>query len=178
MQVFAENTGNKEPLDLKDEHASLFSNGEIIFPDENAERPYTRYGYKISDMNFLVPEEIVSEVIQEAKVFNLPNCPSWLEGLVNIRGNIIPVMNMDKLLKKSNYDKSTTLLVLNNIDEKQSIAIIITELPISLEYNESKTKINSYPDILHEYISSGFNQNNYDWVEFNPQKLFEKLAKK
>ena len=64
MQAFAENSGDNLIVDNKDEDSPLFSSNEIIFPEGNIERPYTRYGYNILDMNFLVPERMVSEVIQ------------------------------------------------------------------------------------------------------------------
>ena len=177
MQAFANNTDEKITPKIEEDHTPLFSSNEIIFPDETVERPYTRYGYKISNMNFLVPEETVSEIIQDTNIFNLPNSPSWIEGLINLRGNIIPVMNLDKYLKKNN-NKSTTILVLNNSEEKNSIALMIDELPVSLELNDSTTTTNNYPLELQDYISSGFTQNKNDWVEFNPESLFKKLSAK
>ncbi|MCW8900543.1 MAG: chemotaxis protein CheW [Gammaproteobacteria bacterium] len=187
MQAFANDVAekmndsvksDKESLDMMDNHGPLFSAGEIIFPDESIDRPYTRYGYKISNMNFLVPEQTVSEVIQNPKIFSLPNSPAWIEGLINIRGNIIPVMNIDKLLKNLSGDKLKSILVLNKTDSKTAIAILISDLPISLEIGESKTTASEYPEILRDYINDGFNQNNVDWIEFNPQDLFKKLANK
>ena len=187
MQAFANNDTdkmeksvdlNKDSIELMDNHAPLFSTDEIIFPDDNVERPYTRYGYKVSKMNFLVPEKTVSEVIQNPNIFFLPNSPAWIEGLINIRGNIIPVMNIDKLLKNLKSEKSTTVLVLNKSDKETTIAIMISDLPVSLELSDTKTKINDYPDVLHDFIDNGFNQNNTDWIEFNPQKLFKKMAGK
>ncbi len=187
MQAFANNDTdkmeksvdlNKDSIELMDNHAPLFSTDEIIFPDDNVERPYTRYGYKVSKMNFLVPEKTVSEVIQNPNIFFLPNSPAWIEGLINIRGNIIPVMNIDKLLKNLKSEKLTTVLVLNKSDKETTIAIMISDLPVSLELSDTKTKINDYPDVLHDFIDNGFNQNNTDWIEFNPQKLFKKMAGK
>ena len=187
MQAFAKDvaeklqssaTSSKEPLDAMGSHAPLFSADEIIFPDENIERPYTRYGYKISTMNFLVPESTVSEVIQNPNIFSLPNSPSWIEGLINIRGNIIPVMNIDKYLKSTNGEKLTNILVLDKADNKAAIAIMISDLPTSLEIGESNNATNEYPEALNDFIKNGFNQNNTDWVEFNPQELFVKLADK
>jgi len=177
MQAFASDTEEKIISELKEQPSPLFSDSEIIFPDDNVERPYTRYGYTISNMNFLVPEDTVSEIIQDTNIFDLPNSPPWIEGLINLRGNIIPVMNLDKFLKSFNNNKATKILVLNNSDEKKSIAIIINELPVSLELNESKTTTSNYPSELQEFISNGFSQNKRDWIEFEPQKLFKTLAK-
>lgn len=187
MQAFAnemaEKLADSASLDKKtlggmDDNTSLFSADEIIFPDDSLERPYTRYGYTIGDLNFLIPESTVSEVIQSPSIFNLPNSPSWIEGLINIRGNIIPIMNVAKLLKASNSDTAENILIIEKTDSNSAIGIMINDLPVSLEIGESKATTNQYPDILLDYIKDGFNQNNADWIEFEPQELFKKLADK
>lgn len=187
MQAIADNvTENKitseekdtSSINKKDEALPLFSSDEIIFPDESIERPYTRYGYKISSFNFLVPEGTVSEIIQNQNIFPLPNSPLWIEGLINIRGNIVPVMNVDKLLKNLSTEKLTSLLVLNKSYDNSSIAILISDLPVSLEVNDSTTSSNHYPELLQDYVMDGFTQKGTDWVEFKPQELFKKLSGK
>jgi len=170
--------GNTTPLESIQSPDTLFSANEIIFPDQDVERPYVRYGYKISDMNFLVPEGTVSEVISKQNIFTLPNSPAWIEGLINIRGNIVPVMNLSKYLNHDIDNKNINILVLNKSDASATLAIIINGLPVSLEHNDSKTAVSKYSELLLEYIDSGFSQNNSDWVEFNPQQLFKKLANK
>ena len=178
MQAVANETEENKTLEIMGETAPLFSSDEIIFPDESVDRPYTRYGYKISDMNFLVPEGTASEILQNQNVFMLPNSPAWIEGLINIRGNIIPVMNMDKFIKNSTKEKLTNILVLDKSDNTSAIAILISDLPVSLEHNDSKTSTKNYPDVLHDFINEGFSQNDADWIEFDPQELFKKLAGK
>lgn len=187
MEAFAKNvtsdmenieSTDKDKIDSLSSNVPVFSSDEIIFPDENTERTYTRYGYQISDMNFLVPESTVCEVIQTPRIFSLPNAPSWIEGLLNIRGNIIPVMNIGKYLKNGSKEKFTNILVLDKSDNENAIAVMISNLPTSLEINDSKTSTTIYSDNLREFISAGFRQNGIDWIEFNPQKLFKKLAGK
>ena len=131
MQAVANDTDENKKLEIMENDVPLFSSEEIIFPDESVERPYTRYGYKISDMNFLVPEGTVSEVLQNQNIFMLPNSPVWIEGLINIRGNIIPVMNMGKILKSVKKEKLTNILVLNKSDNTATIALLMSEVPVS-----------------------------------------------
>ena len=187
MQAFANEVAEKvdstkssakTALDSMEDRTSLFTAGEIIFPDENVDRPYTRYGYKIGKLNFLVPEFTVSEVIQKSNIFNLPNSPSWIEGLINIRGNIIPIMNIARLLKLPNNKAEQNILLLGKSDSNKAIGVMINDLPVSLEIGESNTKVSEYPEILQDFIKNGFYQNNTDWIEFEPQELFKKLADK
>lgn len=135
---------DKDPLASLENSTSLFSSDEIIFKDEINDKPYTRYGYNIADMHFLVPEGMVSEVIQNPTIFNLPNSPSWVAGLINIRGSIIPVMNLDKFLNTNTANSYSNILVLNKSDNKSAIAIMVNELPISLELNDSTATAKNY----------------------------------
>ena len=177
-KVDGNKSADKSALDAMEDRTSLFSADEIIFPDENVDRPYTRYGYTIGKLSFLIPESTVSEVIQNPSIFNLPNSPSWIEGLINIRGNIIPIMNISKLLKYPGSKKEQNILLLGNPDSNTAIGVMINDLPISLEIGESNEKVSEYPEILNGYIKNGFYQNNSDWIEFEPQELFKKLADK
>ena len=187
MQAFANEVAEKQnktanseqkTFGLLEESSSLFSANEIIFPGDNVDRPYTRYGYHVGNFNFLVPEGTVSEVIKNASIFMLPNSPSWIEGLINIRGNIIPVMNISKLLKIHDTNKPDNILIFDKTDSHSAIGILINKLPVSLEIGESKDATKNYPELLSDYIKTGFNQKNADWVEFDPQDLFKKLANK
>jgi chemotaxis signal transduction protein len=178
MQAFANNIDEKLSTKDKDDSGSLFSSDEVIFPDQTIERPYTRYGYTTAKMNFLVPEHMVSEVIQSPNIFNLPNSPSWIEGLINVRGNIIPVMNIEKFSKEISSDQLGNVLVLNKSINEPAIAVIIDDLPSALEINDSETSIRHYPSTLQNFINNGFSQNNLDWIELDIQALFKSLANK
>ena len=187
MQAAAKNVSGKTDVQKMNDNASietlennipLFSNDDIMFPDESVDRPYTRYGYKISGMNFLIPENITTEIIQSPNIFSLPNSPVWIEGLINIRGNIIPVMNVSKLLNKEKKESMTNVLLLDKTDTSPAIAILINDLPVSLEHNESNAATDGYPDELMEYIQDGFVQNGNGWVEIDLKMLFKNLSGK
>ena len=187
MQAFAKTVSGKmdnsiKPAEMsleeRDNSTSMLSANEIIFPDETSESIHTRYGYKVSGMNFLIPEKTTSEVIQNQNIFRLPNSPIWVEGLINIRGNIIPVMNIEKLLKSPTTNSINNILVMDKSDSSNTIAILINDLPVSLEYNDSKSSVKNLPETLQDYIGEGFTQNGADWIEFSPHKLFENLAVK
>ncbi len=87
-------------------------------------------------------------------------------------------MNVGKYLKNGNKEKFTNILVLDKSDNENAIAVMISDLPVSLEISDSKTSTTNYSDDLLEFISAGFKQNGIDWIEFDPQKLFKRLAGK
>lgn len=169
-------THNTEKSDA-DNNIKLLAS-DLIFPTSHHDGPRIRYGYVISTMNFLVPEGVVCELLQKPVIYSLPNTPSYIAGLINIRGNIIPVMDIEKLLRIKSTSKINNILIFNKFDNANALALVIKGLPVLLEHSDNSVNAENHPDIIKDYINTGFSQTNADWVEFDPQVLFINLAEK
>jgi purine-binding chemotaxis protein CheW len=62
---------------------------------------------------FGVPISDVVQIISMQKITPLPDFPDYAKGVINLRGNIIPVIDMRVRLKKpeTDYDESTCIIV-------------------------------------------------------------------
>lgn len=58
----------------------------------------TMVGFYVGKDVFVVPIDSVVEVIHYTALHRLPQAPSFLSGVVNLRGSILPVINMVELL--------------------------------------------------------------------------------
>lgn len=74
------------------------------------------YAIQISD---------VHEIIKMQEISGIPNVRAYVEGVINLRGNIIPVISLRKLLDmaEEEYTKLTRIIVVNHRDE--TIGIIV-----------------------------------------------------
>ncbi len=73
-------------------------------------------GFDIADESFGVDILKVQEIIRSAKVTPVPNSPEFVEGVINLRGNIIPVVDLRKrlyLYNEANADTRAWVLILN-----------------------------------------------------------------
>lgn len=73
-------------------------------------------GFDIADESFGVDILKVQEIIRSASVTAVPNSPEFVEGVINLRGNIIPVVDLRKrlyLYNEANADKRAWVLILN-----------------------------------------------------------------
>lgn len=72
-------------------------------------------GFVISDEIFGVDILMVQEIIRGAVVTPIPNAPKFVEGVINLRGNIIPVIDLRKRLNlydgQESQDKNWVLLL-------------------------------------------------------------------
>ncbi len=63
-------------------------------------------GFGIGKESFGVNILSVQEIIRSTDVTPVPNSPSFIEGVINLRGDIIPVIDLRKRLKLFDPDKS------------------------------------------------------------------------
>jgi purine-binding chemotaxis protein CheW len=112
--------------------------------------------FKIGNEEFGVDILNVQEINRMVKITQVPNAPKFVEGIINLRGRVIPVIDLRVRLgiPKKEFDKDTRIVVLDiegktigflvdSVSEVLRIPRNITEAP-----PEITTGINS------EYIKS------------------------
>jgi purine-binding chemotaxis protein CheW len=67
----------------------------------------------------------IQELIGFKDVTQVPNLPPYILGVINLRGNVIPVIDLRKKFKMKavEYDKFNVIIVLNI--QKRSIALVV-----------------------------------------------------
>ena len=83
---------------------------------------------------------MVQEIIKTVQITKIPNAPVFVEGIINLRGKVIPVIDLRvKLnLEKKNQDKDTRIIVLE-INSK-TIGFIVDEVNEVLRIPKSITE--------------------------------------
>jgi len=67
----------------------------------------------------------VQELIGYKEITIVPNLPEYIIGVINLRGNVIPIIDLRKKFKlqTKNYDKFSVIIVLNI--NKRSIGLVV-----------------------------------------------------
>jgi len=89
-------------------------------------------GFTIGVQQFAVDILVVQEIIRAAPITPVPNSPEFVEGVINLRGNIIPVIDLRKRLNlytEKATDEDIWIIILD-IDDKITGFIVdsITEV--------------------------------------------------
>src|SRR6266404_5196705 len=76
-------------------------------------------GFRIGDETFGVRIGSVREIVRVPEITAVPNAPDTIEGVINLRGKIIPVMDLRKRFGQSEvqHDKKNRILVVE-LDNK------------------------------------------------------------
>ena len=85
----------------------------IVFSDIEENQVQTRYGFTIGPVGCLIAENTLSEVVNNPVIYKLPTLSKILKGVINQRGNIIPVFDLREMLGVNSADSTTrTVLIL------------------------------------------------------------------
>jgi purine-binding chemotaxis protein CheW len=82
-------------------------------------------GFRVGRETFGLPISIVREIIRVPEITSVPNAPDYIEGVVNLRGRIIPIVDMRKRFgEKSTEPNNKNRIVVVEV-ENRSIGLIV-----------------------------------------------------
>jgi purine-binding chemotaxis protein CheW len=80
--------------------------------------------FTVGDVNYGVPVEHVSEVRDIQAVTPVPGAPSYIEGVTNLRGQIITVMDLRKRLNIGETEGGGEKIIIIELD-KTSVGVVV-----------------------------------------------------
>ncbi len=75
----------------------VLANATTVVPDTGALRG-TFHGFVIGEIGLLLPKKEISEVLESINSCRLPNTSPVLYGMANLRGKIVPLFDLHRLL--------------------------------------------------------------------------------
>jgi len=135
------------------------------------------FGIRIGSVGFLVSPSSYCEVLDKTQVNPLPNTAPWLSGLLNLRGNLLPVFDLHTVLSEEVADpKQRRLFVLGRGDN--TAALWIDGLPVikSSECFQAASDLATLSRIQQRFVSGGYEQDGQVWFNINFEDLFKALG--
>jgi len=110
---------------------------------------YTReiLGFMLSGEQYAIETKFVTEALSIHELTPVPGTPAYLNGIMNVRGRIVPVINLKKFfnLKEEGITASTKAIILR--DEFYEVAVLTDAiLPTSVT---AESSIKPVPSNIH-----------------------------
>lgn len=72
-------------------------------------------GFRLAEVDYAFEIRRIQEIILTRPITRIPQMPSWMEGLINLRGSVIPVVRLRSRfeLPERSDDDDTRVIVLN-----------------------------------------------------------------
>lgn len=111
--------------------------------------------FKIGDEEFGVDILNVKEINKITQITKMPNAPEFVEGIIDLRGKIIPAVNLRTRLNlpKRNFDNETRIIVIEFDDKATGFIVDSVNEVLRVPINTFETP----PDLIGdgvEYVKS------------------------
>ena len=70
--------------------------------------------FKVNEVVYAVDIKIVTDIIELPEITYIPKMPSYISGVINLRGKVVPVIDLRERfsIEKINYDKKTCIIII------------------------------------------------------------------
>lgn len=154
----------------------MLANSEMASADE-ASRTETFFGFHIGSVGLLAGIEQWCEVIEQTQAFPIPNTQPWFGGLVNLRGNLVPAIDLRRLFgDEPNPAAKRRLLAIGKGDK--AVALWIDGLPEVLDIApHAVAPPQALPTELAPHVHAAYRHQGQHWLHLRFDELFKTLGR-
>jgi twitching motility protein PilI len=140
------------------------------------EHQQLRHGVAIGPFNVLLPADTVSEVVKGSVVYPIPKTAGWVKGLLNLRGNLVPVFNLAEHFDGSAEGLEKPQLIAVGKAE-QAIALMVDGIPRLASTRQAISHAAlPLPDGIKNHVRAAFVEEEIMWLEIDLPGLIESLT--
>ena len=143
---------------MTSEIMQVIQNQEVAYSDTNmmADETGSQYlSFVVGDEEFSVSILKVQEIRAWESPTFLPNSPGYIKGVLNLRGTIVPVMDLRMRFnfKQNLYDATTVIIILKNRNQNKDSLMGCVVDAVSDVFNLDETQIRDVPEYGSEIDS-------------------------
>jgi len=111
--------------------------------------------FKVDEEMFGINIEQVKEIITPMETFKIPNSPSFVQGLINLRGKIYTILNLRKKfnLAAKESDEHTKIVILNSDSLAVGFIIDVVNEIIRIDDKDIENPPESIKALNKKYIT-------------------------
>lgn len=138
-----------------------------------------RYVIHGADIDLLLQAGLRMEVVEAGTPHFVPHAPAWCDGLLNLRGELLPIIALHRLLSDSpdSMEKHTAYLLVIRPADSAAVAITLQRLPEKIRFTEaSRTPLPSgIPAGISVAIPAAYDYQGRVFLEFDHIALLDSL---
>ncbi len=130
-------------------------------------------GFAINQVPLIAKMDEVSEILPPPETIRVPGVAPWVNGLANIRGNLMPVLDMNGFLygKPTELRKESRILIINRLGIVAGLLVDEVYGLRRFKPEEHQKQIMEDAGSLVEYLAGTFVDQVRRWNVFSVEKL-------
>jgi len=138
-----------------------------------------RLAFRIGPVGLLCSSDAGREVVLLPPVTRLPHLPAWILGLTNVRGTLLPVVDLAAAYAVA-HDAALRpyLLVMGAADE--ALGLLVDGLPVIARFGveERMRGVPPHPERLAGHVAGGYERGGVVWLVVDVEGIFRTLGER
>jgi len=136
-------------------------------------RTWSGIGFRIGNTRLLLAMGEVGEILRYPTITKVPSALNWVKGLANIRGNLLPIMDLKRFVNNESLriNRASRVIVIQR-GELSSGLLVDEVFGMRHFFTEQHSKnLPEVSDKLKAYLKGSFIQNEVEWGVFSVAEL-------
>ncbi len=136
-----------------------------------------RLAIRIGSLNLLCAPEAGREVLLPPPVSHLPHTPEWLLGIANVRGALVPVVDLAVAFGLEHTNERRAYLLISGTGDN-AMGLLVDGLPVlqRIDLSRRLDSIPPHPEMLGGHVLGAADHAGVIWLEVALGGLFQTLA--
>lgn len=164
------------PFELLQDIAQKSISGATGLPQQDeAVELWNGIGFTIAGLHFVAEMGSVSELLHLPKYTAVPGVKTWMRGVANVRGRLLPIMDLARFFElphsvAKNRDKRVLV-----VEHGEALSGVIVDSVLGMQYFTSDsytTDINSpLAATIAPYVKGAYVKSDVEWIVFDTATL-------
>jgi twitching motility protein PilI len=138
-----------------------------------ARRTWSGIGFRVGDLLLVSSLGEINEMLVMPRMTRVPNAKPWVKGVANIRGMLMPILDLRGFVEGvlAEQDRRTRVLLIN-YDNLAAGLVVDEAMGLRHFFDEERVGgVSDLPEPYREFVVGGYKQGNTHWGVFSVPKL-------
>ena len=143
---------------LRDIEADTLRNAAPLPLKRDTRPEWQGLGFQVSGVRLVAPLAEVSEILTPPRVTALPRVKDWMLGIANVRGRLIPIIDLHRFMGIATTVPRTQWRVLV-VEQGETVAGLLVEQSLGMQHFLDDSFEEGQPeglDAIHTYIQGAY----------------------
>lgn len=149
--------------------------GNLTTVQDASDSLWSGVGFSVDGHRCVAPMGEIVEVLTEPVATRLPGVKAWIKGVANVRGRLLPLLDLNAFLERGAVHQRANRRVL--VVERGDIYIgLIVDEVFGMQHfqlDAFSQDRDGFPQALQAYIDGHYQQGEKRWALFRPPYLIE-----
>jgi twitching motility protein PilI len=131
-------------------------------------------GFSLAGHRFVASMGEVVEILSVPRYTLIPGVQAWLNGIANVRGRLLPILDLAHFFGLSHKGRSTRERRVLVVERGEVFSGLIVDKVLGMQYfpvDSFQTNVTDVPDIMKDFVTGSYQRSQDHWNVFSTDSL-------